>query len=125
MQVPSYHRPSTTQYPTPVCDIHHGSQQSQARNQTCNLIVPGQIHFHCALHLECVLTQLEGWSESTLAQVHVSQLEKNPDDGMIKAMADGFPFEASGPLLRPATLFCLNHNLYVHARLVWRSPGVV
>ena len=38
-----------------VCDLHHRSQQhkilnplSEARDQTCNLMVPGRICFHCA-----------------------------------------------------------------------------
>ena len=38
-----------------VCDLHHSSSQrripnplSKARDQTCNLMAPGQIHFHCA-----------------------------------------------------------------------------
>ena len=38
-----------------VCDLHHSSRQhgilnlpSEARDRTCNLMVPSQIHFHCA-----------------------------------------------------------------------------
>ena len=38
--------------PSPVCDLHHSSWQhrilnplSEARDQTCNLVVPSQIHF--------------------------------------------------------------------------------
>ena len=38
-----------------VCDLHHSSQQywilnllSEARDQTCKLMVPGRIHFCCA-----------------------------------------------------------------------------
>ena len=36
-----------------ICDLHHGSQQrrilnllSEARDRTCNLMVPSPIHFH-------------------------------------------------------------------------------
>ena len=39
-----------------VCDLHHSSWQhwilnplSKARDQTCNLMVPSQISFHCAM----------------------------------------------------------------------------
>ena len=39
-----------------ICDLHHSSQQhpilnglSQARDHTSNLMVPSQIHFHCAM----------------------------------------------------------------------------
>ena len=38
-----------------AASLHHSSQQhqilnplSEARDQTCNLMVPSQIHFHCA-----------------------------------------------------------------------------
>ena len=41
--------------PSRVCDLHHSAQQhwilnplSEAGNQTCNLMVPSQICFHCA-----------------------------------------------------------------------------
>ena len=48
------HRQSNTKSEL-VCDLHHSSQQhqilnplSKARDQTCNLIVPSRICFHCA-----------------------------------------------------------------------------
>ena len=38
-----------------ICELHHSSRQrwifnplNRARDQTCNLMVPSQIHFHCA-----------------------------------------------------------------------------
>ena len=38
-----------------ICDVHHSSRQlgilhplSEARDRTCNLMVPSQIRFHCA-----------------------------------------------------------------------------
>ena len=41
--------------PSHVCNLHHSSWQHQsltpmckARDQTCNLMVPHWIHFHCA-----------------------------------------------------------------------------
>ena len=41
-------------FPSHVCNLHHSSQQrqilnplSKARDQTCNLMVPSQIHFRC------------------------------------------------------------------------------
>ena len=41
--------------PSHVCDLYHSSQQcrifnplNKARDRTPNLIVPSQIHFHCA-----------------------------------------------------------------------------
>jgi len=40
--------------PSRICNLHHSSWQcrilnllSEVRNQTCNLMVPSQIHFHC------------------------------------------------------------------------------
>ena len=42
--------------PSHLCDLLHSSCQcqiisplSEARNRTCNLMVPSQIHFHCAM----------------------------------------------------------------------------
>ena len=39
-----------------ICNLHHSSGQrwiadplSEARDQTCNLMVPSQIRFHCAM----------------------------------------------------------------------------
>ena len=41
--------------PSGVCDLHHSSQHrlildplSEARDRTCNHMVPSQIRFHCA-----------------------------------------------------------------------------
>ena len=45
---------TTTSDPSHVCDLHHSPQQSQilnplseARNRTCNFMVPSWIYFHC------------------------------------------------------------------------------
>ena len=53
LQLPAY--ATATQDPSLVCDPHYSSQQhqtpnplSEARNQTCNLVVPSQIRFCCA-----------------------------------------------------------------------------
>ena len=42
--------------PSCMCDLHHSSQQCrilrplrEARDQTCNLMVPSRICFHCAM----------------------------------------------------------------------------
>ena len=47
--------PQPTRDPSHVCDLHHSSRQlqilnplSDARDRTCNLMVPGWIHFCCA-----------------------------------------------------------------------------
>ena len=55
LQLPAYARATATPDSSHVCDPHHSSQQhqilnpvSEARNRTCNLMVPSQIHFHCA-----------------------------------------------------------------------------
>ena len=46
---------TATQDPSHVCNLHHSSRQcwmlnplSEVRDQTYNLVVPSQIHFHCA-----------------------------------------------------------------------------
>ena len=52
LQLPAY--TTATQDPSRVCDQHHSSQQcqilnplSEARDQTCNLVVPSWISFRC------------------------------------------------------------------------------
>ena len=53
--LPAYTTATATWDPSPVCDLHHSSRQcwipnpqSKAGDQTCNLMVPSQICFHCA-----------------------------------------------------------------------------
>ena len=45
---------TATQDPSPICDLHHSSRRRQilnplgeARDGTCNLMVPTWLHFHC------------------------------------------------------------------------------
>ena len=54
-QARAYTTVTATQDLSHVCDLHHSSWQcriliplSEARDRTWNLMVPGQIHFHCA-----------------------------------------------------------------------------
>ena len=56
LQLPAYTTATAMQNPPFVCSLHHSSQQhqilnplSEAMDQTHNLMVPSQIHFHCAL----------------------------------------------------------------------------
>ena len=56
LQLPTYATATTTLDQTHVCDLHHSSWQcwtlnplSEAGDQTCNLMAPSQIHFHCAM----------------------------------------------------------------------------
>ena len=51
----AYARTTATPDPNQVCDLHHSSQQRlipnslrEARDRTCNLMVPRWIHFRCA-----------------------------------------------------------------------------
>ena len=51
----AYTTATATQHPSHTYDLHHSSWQhqilnpwSEARDQTRNLMVPSQIHFHCA-----------------------------------------------------------------------------
>ena len=53
LQLPAYTTATAMQDPSFVCDLHHRSQQrwilnplSKARDRTCNLMVPCQIHFN-------------------------------------------------------------------------------
>ena len=61
LQLPPYATATAVRDPSCVCDLHHRWQTSlrslthwilnplsKARDQTHNLIVPSQIHFHCA-----------------------------------------------------------------------------
>ena len=59
------------------CDLHQSSQQhqilnplSEARDQTCNLMVPSRIHFRCPMtgmlsHLSlllCLYSEVQSWT---------------------------------------------------------------
>ena len=55
LQLLAYVTATATKDPSCVCKLHHSSWQcrilnllSEARDQTYNLIVTSQIHFHCA-----------------------------------------------------------------------------
>ena len=59
LQLPAYTRATATPDPRSVCDRHHSSWQhqilyplSEARDQTCNLMVPSRICFHCTMRRE-------------------------------------------------------------------------
>uniref|UniRef100_A0A8D0ZUG5 Kazal-like domain-containing protein n=1 Tax=Sus scrofa TaxID=9823 RepID=A0A8D0ZUG5_PIG len=54
LQLPAYATATATPDLSLICDLHHSSRQhrllnplSKARDQTCNLTVPSQIHFRC------------------------------------------------------------------------------
>ena len=56
LQLPAYAAAIATQDLSCVCSLHHSSWQhwilsplSEARDQTCNLMVPIRTHFHCAM----------------------------------------------------------------------------
>ena len=56
LQLPAYTTATATPYLSCVCKLHHSSRQhrilnplSEARDQTCNLVVPRWIHFRCAM----------------------------------------------------------------------------
>ena len=56
LQLPAYTIATATRDPSCVCDLHHSSWQcwilnplSEARDQTCNLMVPSWICFHCTM----------------------------------------------------------------------------
>ena len=55
LQLPAHTTATATQDPSCVCDLHHSSRQhqivsplSEARDRTCNLMVPTLICFCCA-----------------------------------------------------------------------------
>ena len=52
--LPAYARATATPDPSCICNLHYSSQQrrifnslSKARDWTCNIMVPSQIHFYC------------------------------------------------------------------------------
>ena len=54
LQLPAYATATAMPDPNRVCYLHHSSRQcqilnplSEVRDQTCNFMVPGRIHFHC------------------------------------------------------------------------------
>ena len=56
LHLPTYATATAPPDPSRVQDLHHGSWQhwilnplSEARNRTCNLMVPSRIHFLCAM----------------------------------------------------------------------------
>ena len=55
LQLAAYARAIAMPAPSHVWDLHHSSQQcqilnalSEARDQTCNLMVSSRVHSHCA-----------------------------------------------------------------------------
>ena len=55
LQLLAYTTATVTSELSHVCNLHHSSRQcqilnplSKARDQTRNLVIPSQIHFHCA-----------------------------------------------------------------------------
>ena len=55
LQLPAYTTATATRDMSGVCNLYHSSQQHQilnllrkARDQTCNLMAPSWIRFHCA-----------------------------------------------------------------------------
>ena len=67
LQLPAYTTVTAMQDPS-VCDLHHSSRQRrilnpprEARNRTCNLMVPGRICFHCTPVLDTSEDRLESW----------------------------------------------------------------
>ena len=55
LQLPASTRATATEDLSRVCDLHQSAQQprilnplSEARNRTCNLVIPSQIRFCCA-----------------------------------------------------------------------------
>ena len=56
LQMLAYTIATATQDPSCICNLHHSSRQcriiiplSEARGQTCNLMIPSQIHFCCPM----------------------------------------------------------------------------
>ena len=56
LQLPAYATATATLDPSHICELHHSSRQcrilnppSEARDQTCNLMVPRWILFHCTM----------------------------------------------------------------------------
>ena len=56
LQLLAYATATGTGYLNHVCDLHHSSQQrqiliplSEARDRTCNLMVPTQVHLYSAM----------------------------------------------------------------------------
>ena len=54
LHLPAHATATATSDPNRICDLYHSSRQgqilnplSEARDQTCNLMVPNQIHFCC------------------------------------------------------------------------------
>ena len=56
LQMLAYTTATATRVPSHVCNLHHRSRQRrilnpliEARNRTCNLMVPSRIHFCCTM----------------------------------------------------------------------------
>ena len=69
---------TATQNPSHVCNLHHSSQQcqilntlSEARDWTCNLMVPSQIHFHWATTVTPIIPVFKkgSWDSSSFLNI--------------------------------------------------------
>ena len=73
---------TTVQDPSHVCDLHHSPQQhqilnplSEARDQTCNLVVPSGIRFHCSRTGTPLVGFLTCWATTGTQETPVLTLE--------------------------------------------------
>ena len=87
LQLPAYTRATTTLEPSRVCDLHHSSQQHQilnalieARDRTCQLMVPHRIRFHCTTtgiphhsFLRLILVHREDWQWFRKSILHIKE----------------------------------------------------
>ena len=82
-----------------ICNLHHSSQQcqilkplSEARDLTCNFIVPSWIRFHCAMTGTPALSSLYILLSSLASIMKLAQWLMNPtsiqeDDSLIPGLA--------------------------------------
>ena len=105
LQLLTYTIATATPDPSLVCNLPHSSQQhwilkplSQARGWTCNLMVPGQIHFHCAT---------SGTPEHTL-----KQSEQEYASGDLNATFSQETTSARNSLEIPRASYIIYHFIY-------------
>ena len=126
LEPPAYTTATAMPDPRRICDLHHSSRQHQilnplreAKDRTCNLMVPSRIRFHCACGNSRTFTAgEESWlsvpkKEEDRSQCHHFLSQPEQHEGESASPQKEMEGQAWGMLLVG------NHSTKGGARAVW------